>query len=68
MATAKPADLDAFFKSNPERTHEWLAELLGVDRSYVSLLRSRDRQPSLPLALEISRITGVPIEALVQAS
>lgn len=68
----KPApkyrDLDQFFTANPERTHEWLAEQLDVDRSYISLLRSRQRQPSLPLAVRISEITGVPVKALVAAA
>lgn len=69
MRTKQPQyrDLNAFFEANDHRTHEWLAEQLGVDRSYVSLLRARLRQPSLPLALEIEKLTGVPVEALVAA-
>lgn len=41
------------------------AATLGVDRSYVSLIASGERQPALDLALRISRLTGVPVESLV---
>jgi plasmid maintenance system antidote protein VapI len=63
----KYRDLDAFFLANEDRTHEWLAEQLGVDRSYISLLRSKQRVPSLPMALRIEEITGVPVQRLVAA-
>lgn len=63
----KYKDLDDFFRSTG-RTHEWLADELGVDRSYISLIRSGSRQPSLPLAIAIERVTGVPVEALARAS
>lgn len=47
------------------RTHRSLAIKLGVDRSYISLLVSRNRQPSLPMAIEIAKYTGVPLESLL---
>jgi DNA-binding XRE family transcriptional regulator len=46
-------------------TQDFLAEKLGVSRSYVSLLASGERQPALPLALRIEALTGVPVESLV---
>lgn len=47
------------------KTQQWLADQLGVERSYISRLASGDRQPALDLALRISELTGVPVEALV---
>lgn len=64
MSAKKYRDLDEFFVANPARTHEWLAEQVGVDRSYISMIRARQRQPSLSVALAIERVTGVPVEAL----
>lgn len=58
-------DLDAFFRDHPTLTHEWLAKQLGVNRSYVSLLRSGERRPGRDLAVRIERITGVPVESFV---
>lgn len=47
------------------KTQDSLAERLGVSVSYVCLLVSGRRQPSLPLAIRIEAATGVPVEALV---
>ena len=68
VGAKKYRDLDEFFRENDNRTHEWLAARVGVDRSYISMLRSGQRQPSLPVALAIERETGVPVEALVKVS
>jgi plasmid maintenance system antidote protein VapI len=46
-------------------THGELARQLGIKSSMVSLLCSRRRQPSLPLAIKIHHLTGVPYEAMV---
>lgn len=67
LVKAKYSDLDEFFRETG-KTHEWLADQIGVGRSYVSLLRSGQRQPSLELAIKIAHVTGVPVEALAQAS
>lgn len=59
-------DLEEFFdKTN--KTQTWLAEQLGVDRSYVSLIANGNRQPSLHLALRIEALTGVPLKSLLRA-
>jgi transcriptional regulator with XRE-family HTH domain len=50
------------------KTQQSLAARLGVSRPYVSLLASGERQPSLDLALRISELTGVPLDALVVAT
>ena len=46
-------------------THGALALRLRVSRSYVTLLAAGDRQPSLDLAIEIERLTGVPLASMV---
>ncbi|MCA0345235.1 MAG: helix-turn-helix transcriptional regulator [Proteobacteria bacterium] len=42
-----------------------LAQKVGCDRSMISKLRAGKATPSLPLAVAISRVTGVPVEALL---
>jgi transcriptional regulator with XRE-family HTH domain len=54
------------FLDKQKRTQAWLADQLGVERSYVSLIASGKRQPSLGLALRIVAITGVPLETLLK--
>jgi transcriptional regulator with XRE-family HTH domain len=43
-----------------------LAADLGVSVSYLCEVRKGRRTPSLALALEISRVTGVPVASLVK--
>ena len=57
-------DLNEFFDKQ-QRTQQWLADQLGVDRSYVSLIASGKRQPTLGLALRIEALTGVPLKSLL---
>lgn len=42
-----------------------LAALVKCDRSMITKIRNRQATPSLPLALAISKTTGVQIEALM---
>ena len=42
-----------------------LAKKVGITQSHLSLIVRGDRTPSLPLALELSRVTNVPVETLV---
>jgi len=42
-----------------------LARKLKVSKSYISLLASGERQPSLSLALRIEALTGVPASSMV---
>lgn len=49
------------------KTHQELADQLGVTRFYVTLLSHGQRTPSLPMALRIQRLTGVPVESMVGA-
>lgn len=61
----KYSDLDDFFRKTG-KTHEWLADLIGVDKSYISFIRSGQRQPSLAVAIDIEKYTGVRVESLVK--
>jgi transcriptional regulator with XRE-family HTH domain len=55
--------LAAFFgEDRPGRAS--VAKKLGISESYLSLLVDGKRTPSLPLALRISKLTGVPVDAL----
>lgn len=42
-----------------------LAARVGCDRSMIAKIRTGRATPSLPLALAINRVTGVPVETLV---
>jgi DNA-binding XRE family transcriptional regulator len=42
-----------------------LAKRVKITQSHMSLIISGQRTPSLPLAVELSRIANVPIESLV---
>ena len=55
----------ADYLEQTEQTQRALADKLGVNESYISLIASRQRQPSLRLALRIEAMTGVPVSALV---
>lgn len=57
-------DLADFFDKTG-RTQEDVAAQLGISQSYLSLIARGLRTPLLPLALEIERETGVPVESLV---
>lgn len=60
-------DLGEFFKGTG-RTQEDVAATLGISQSHLSLIARGLRNPSLSLALEIERETGVPVESLAVAS
>ena len=42
-----------------DHTHQWLADRIGVTREYVNQMANGKRQPSLPVAIEIEKITGI---------
>lgn len=56
----------AEYLSEPGRTDAALAAKVGCDRSMINKIKAGKATPSLPLALAISRETGVPVESLVQ--
>lgn len=43
-----------------------LAKEVECDRSMITKIRQRQATPSLPLAVKISNLTGVPIENLIK--
>ena len=48
-------------------SQEKLAEEIGVAPSHLSQIETGARQPSIGLALKISRATGISIDRLAQA-
>lgn len=42
-----------------------LAKKAGIDESYLSLILSGARTPSLPLAVKLARIANIPVESLL---
>lgn len=40
-----------------------VAQLLGIDTSYVSLLMNGHRTPGRKLAIRIARLAGIPVDA-----
>ncbi len=63
---ARFVSLAAYFEATGD-TQESLAAQLHISASYMSLLVSGSRQPALDLAINIERLTGVPVAALVVA-
>lgn len=59
------ADLDSFFRGNPDLSMQEIAAELGITLSMVSYMRNGLRQPSLDLALRIAERCKIPIESLV---
>jgi len=49
-------------------TNQALAELLGVDASYVSRLRGGRRRPSIQVAAKLEELTGIPAKAFAGAA
>jgi transcriptional regulator with XRE-family HTH domain len=47
-------------------TQGWLAKKLGVSDPYLSQILSAKRPPSITVAFEIERITGVPARTFVR--
>ena len=39
-----------------------LAAQLGIVNSHISQIETGDRMPSLPLAIKLSKLTGIPVE------
>lgn len=45
-------------------TQQDLAKLLNISQSHLSNILNGNRKPSLPLAIEMARLTNVPIETI----
>ena len=46
-------------------TDQQLADKVGCDRSMITKIKLQQATPSLPLAVRISKETGVPVESLI---
>lgn len=43
----------------------WLAEQVGVSRPFITRIRAGKRQPSLPVAVELARVTKLPVTTFI---
>lgn len=59
-------NLSAFLKDNPDVTASDLAREVGCSPAFISMIKWGERQPALPLALELARRCNVPLESLVR--
>lgn len=46
-------------------TDQALAKQLGVSRPHITKIRSGKRTPSLALAIELARVTSLPVTAFI---
>lgn len=53
------------YMANEDMTDAALARMVGCDRSMITKIRHGKAVPSLPLALSIQRVTGVPVASFV---
>lgn len=51
-----------------KRNQEWLAAQLGISRSYLSMILSGQRRPSLPLAVKLEEMTGVKMREFAEVA
>lgn len=64
MSRRRYATLRSFFAGTRLRQSE-LAEQVGVSSSAISLYAHGKRRPSGAIAIRLSKLTGVPLEALL---
>jgi plasmid maintenance system antidote protein VapI len=49
----------------PPRTQMWLAKQLKVSPQYVAMILNGRRTPSLPIALRLEDLTGIPAKEFI---
>lgn len=59
------ANLQSFFRENPDQSLMQVAKDVGCSMPHLSMIKWGTRQPTLPLALRIARRCHVPLESLV---
>lgn len=64
MTTQRYKTLADFFEQTGTKQAA-LAKRVGVDSATMSLVTTRKRQATLPLAIKLSKLAGVPIESFV---
>ncbi|HYN10845.1 MAG TPA: helix-turn-helix transcriptional regulator [Vicinamibacterales bacterium] len=52
------------FRAERDWSQAQLAEALGVSRQTINAIETGKYDPSLPLAMQIARLAGQPVEAL----
>lgn len=57
--------LDQWMRDNDVKDGD-LAVLVKVSRPFISRIRSGERQPSLPIAIRLSKATKLPVDAFVK--
>lgn len=60
------ADLEAFFKDKRNPSQNVLAEELGITPTHLSMIKWRQREPDIELAIKITRRCRVPWESLIR--
>lgn len=60
------ADLAAFFDDDANPSQAALARELGISTPYLSMIKCREREPDLALAIRIMNRCRVPLESLIQ--
>jgi Helix-turn-helix. len=58
-------NLVSYFDKTDE-TQQQVASELGISTAYMSMIKWRQRQPDLALALRISERCNVPLESLIR--
>jgi transcriptional regulator with XRE-family HTH domain len=59
-------DLSVWMKRNPEWTDQKLADEVGVSRPYLTRIKLGERQPSLPVAARLAKVTKLPLTAFIK--
>jgi len=58
------ADLDGFFRANPDITMQSVADELGISLAMMSYIRSGLRSPRLSIAIQLAERCNIPVESL----
>ena len=60
-------NLRAYFRENPQDSAKQVADDLGCSMAHISMIKWGTRQPTLALALRLSRRCHVPLESLLNS-
>jgi transcriptional regulator with XRE-family HTH domain len=59
-------DLAAWLEANPNWNDQKLATAVNASRPHITRIKLGERQPSLPLAAKLSRVTKLPLTAFIK--
>lgn len=60
--------LDFLERQRPRRNQRWLAKKAGIAEATLSNILNAKHNPSLDLAVELSRITGIPVARFARSA